>query len=448
MQRAPCCCPTALGDDCHEVVDCAYLGRRKQHGYVEGQRYMAKLRILLSEGSSTSAREALTILHGKGHEVEICDPDWHCLTRFSCLAARFHLCPPLRDDPAGYLAFIEDLLKRRHFDVLLPVHEQGLLFSRVRERLSTLTAIALPSFESYWTAVRKSEFSRLLEEISLNRPPTRVVFWADVAALAKYPCVVKSPIGTASRGTAVLRNPADILVAQAAMAETDVLSNEVLLQEFVRGEVEHAQAVFWNGELIGFHAYRQLRAGAGGGDAAKESVSRPQVRIDLARIGNRLAWHGALSVDYILDPRQLAPLYIDCNPRLVEPMNAAMAGADLLDLLLAISLGKRPAPVPDGIAGVRTHLGIQVLMGQALASGRRRDILRETRNLFTRRGPYSESVEELTPAGEDWPSAVPLILTAAILLLRPRAARGLQRKSWGTHLLGADTVEFISRGLL
>jgi hypothetical protein len=252
MQRAPCCCPTALGDDCHEVVDCAYLGRRKQHGYVEGQRYMAKLRILLSEGSSTSAREALTILHGKGYEVEICDPGWHCLTRFSRLAARFHLCPPLRDDPAGYLAFIEDLLKRRHFDVLLPVHEQGLLFSRVRERLSALTAIALPSFESYWTVVRKSEFSHLLEEISLNQPPTRVVFWADVAALAKYPCVVKSPIGTASRGTAVLRNPADIPVAQAAMAETNVFSNEVLLQEFIRGEVEHAQAVFWNGELIGF----------------------------------------------------------------------------------------------------------------------------------------------------------------------------------------------------
>jgi predicted ATP-grasp superfamily ATP-dependent carboligase len=409
---------------------------------------MPKLRILLSEGSSTSAREALTILHGKGHEVEICDPDWRCLTRFSRLATRFHLCPPLRDDPAGYLAFIEDLLKRRHFDVLLPIHEQGLLFSRVRERLSALAAIALPSFESYWSVVRKSEFSRLLEEISLRQPPTRIVIWAEVAGLAKYPCVVKSPIGTASRGTAVLRNPADIPLAQAVMAETKVFSNEVILQEFIPGEVEHAQAVFCNGELIGFHAYRQLRAGAGGGDAVKESVSRPQVRIDVACVGNRLAWHGALSVDYILNTYELAPLYIDCNPRLVEPMNAAMAGVDLLALLLAISLGKHPVPVPDGIAGVRTHLGIQVLMGQALASGRRRDILREACNVFSRRGPYSESIEELTPVGKDWPSAVPLVLTAAILFLCPRAACRLQRRGWGTHLLGEDTVNFISRGLL
>src|SRR5580692_9958887 len=63
------------------------------------------LRVLLSEGSSTSAREALTVLAGQGHEVEFCDPDAHCLTRFSRLAARFHRCPGLRDDPIGYLAF-------------------------------------------------------------------------------------------------------------------------------------------------------------------------------------------------------------------------------------------------------------------------------------------------------------------------------------------------------
>jgi len=407
---------------------------------------MAKLRILLSEGSSTSAREALTLLHRKGHEVEICDPDWHCLTRFSRFVSRFHLCPPLRDDPAGYLAFIEDLLERRHFDVLLPIHEQGLLFSRIRERLGARVAIALPSFESYRTAVRKSDFSRLLQEISLPQPPTRIVTWADVAALATYPCVVKAPVGTASRGTAVLHTSADIPVVRAAMADIKLATDEVLLQEFVPGVVERAQAVFCDGELIGFHAYRQLRAGAGGGDAAKESVSRPQVRVDLARVGNRLAWHGALSVDYILDVSRRAPVYIDCNPRLVEPMNAAIAGVDLVELLLAVSLGNRPVPVPDGIAGVRTHLALQVLMGQALASGRRRDILRETCNLCARRGPFADSIEELTPVGEDWLSAVPFVVTAAALLLWPRAARGLQRKGWGEHLLSEDTIASISQG--
>lgn len=41
------------------------------------------LQVLLSEGSSTSAREAITILGLSGHRVEICDPSAWCLGRYS-----------------------------------------------------------------------------------------------------------------------------------------------------------------------------------------------------------------------------------------------------------------------------------------------------------------------------------------------------------------------------
>jgi hypothetical protein len=93
------------------------------------------LQVLLSEGSSTSAREAITILGLSGHRVEICDPSPWCLGRYSRFVRKFHHCPALRDNPYGYLAFVEELLAQRHFDVLLPTHEQGFLFARVAERL-------------------------------------------------------------------------------------------------------------------------------------------------------------------------------------------------------------------------------------------------------------------------------------------------------------------------
>src|SRR5271165_4376005 len=110
------------------------------------------LRVLLSEGSSTSAREAITILGLSGHFVEVCDPNPWCLARYSRFVRKFHRCPGLRDDPAGYLAFVERLLAARHFDVLLPIHEQGFLFARVREQLADHVGLALPSFASYRTA--------------------------------------------------------------------------------------------------------------------------------------------------------------------------------------------------------------------------------------------------------------------------------------------------------
>jgi len=112
------------------------------------------LRVLVSEGNSTSAREAITILGLSGHTVEICDPSPYCLARFSRFVRKFHRCPGLRDDPAGFLSFIEKLLAARHFDVLLPIHEQGFLLARVVERLAGRVGLALPSFASCSRMVR------------------------------------------------------------------------------------------------------------------------------------------------------------------------------------------------------------------------------------------------------------------------------------------------------
>jgi hypothetical protein len=170
--------------------------------------------------------------------------------------------------------------------------------------------------------------------------------------------------------------------------------------------------------------------------------------VDVARIGRHLAWHGALSVDYILQGANETPLYIDCNPRLVEPMSAEIAGANLISLLLAVSLGESPAPVPEGRTGVRTHLGLQVLMGCALSGGSRRDILGEMCKLVLRRPPYADTAEELTPVALDWPSAVPFMLAAALLTTDPRAARWLQRQGWGAHLLGRKAIALIKEGLI
>src|SRR3954447_4254254 len=159
------------------------------------------LRVLLSEGNSTSAREVLTILGLAGHVVEVCDPSPLCMCRFSRFVDKFHRCPGLRDDPAGYLGFIEHLLTKRKFDVLLPVHEQGFVFARVRQRLEARVGVALPEFEHYRAAHSKAGFSRLLHELALPQPVTRIVTSAaELREAVHFPCVIKTAIGTASRG--------------------------------------------------------------------------------------------------------------------------------------------------------------------------------------------------------------------------------------------------------
>ena len=403
------------------------------------------LRVLLSEGSSTSAREAITILGLSGHIVEVCDPSPYCLGRFSKFVKKFHRCPGLRDDPAGYLAFVDRLLTKQRFDVLLPIHEQGYLFARVQQRFKGRVGFALPTFENYRVAHGKAGFSRLLHELELPQPETRIVKSADeMRAAVRLPCFIKTSVGTASRGVWLVRSERELRQAEQELHANSAFDDEVLVQSFVAGAIEKAQAVFCRGQLVGFHAYRQIAAGAGGGDAIKQSVHRYEVRDHVARIGEKLAWHGALSVDYIWSDENSAPLYIDCNPRLVEPMSAYLSGVDLVGMLLEISLGMTPVAASNSRAGVRTHLAMQALLGCALRPGTRRELLRECARLLTKSGSYVNSREELTPLRLDWVSAVPLALTALLLLVAPKIAHTLESKGWGAHLLDINSIRKIA----
>ena len=408
-------------------------------------RVATPLRVLLSEGSSTSGREAMTVLGLSGHHVEVCDPSPWCLAHFSRFARKFHRCPGLRDDPAGYLAFVEKLLTVAHFDVLLPTHEQGFLFARVEERLRGRVGLALPSFESYRIAHRKAGFSRLLGELGLPQPATAIVkSERELREVIRIPALVKTSVGTASRGIWFVRDDDDLNEALRDLNISCAFADEVLVQQWIAGTTEKAQGVFCRGELIGFHAFRRIAAGAGGGEAIKQSVSRPGVRSLLAAIGKRLAWHGALSVDYLLrDDNASTPLLIDCNPRLVEPMSAYLAGTDLVGLLLLISQGEMPAALPESREGVRTHLAMQTLLGCAARGGTRRDLIGECWRLVTGVAPFADSREELTPVLSDWISALPLAMTAIVLLASPKLAVRLVKGAFGAHLLDLKGIRRI-----
>ncbi|WNV07000.1 hypothetical protein [Tardiphaga sp. 709] len=402
------------------------------------------LRILLSEGTSTSAREAVTVLGLAGHVVDVCDPAGAGLARFSRFVRTYHRCPGMRENPLGFLRFIENLLATGDYDVLLPIHEQGFLFARVQERLIPLAGLALPSFASYRAAHSKAGFSRMLSELGLPQPETRIVAGADaLRAAVRFPCVIKTTIGTASRGVWVVRDDADLALAMRELEAGNGFAGEVLVQARVAGATEKAQGVFCRGELVGFHATRQIMEGAGGGDAIKRGVRRDRVRDDLAAIGRHLAWHGALSIDFIMPDDDSGPFYIDCNPRLVEPMAAWLAGIDLVDLLLRISLGETPEVAPATREGVVTHQAIQVLLGSAQRGGSRRGLLRICRDIWCRGGDYVGSTEELTPVRMDWLSAVPLVMTAVLLLVSPGLSHVLAKRGWGQHLLDARTVATI-----
>jgi hypothetical protein len=76
---------------------------------------MRALRILLSGGSSLSAREAVAALELAGLRVEL-------VARFSRFVRHVHPAPPSGSDPDGYLSAVLEVVARRSIGVLMPVH--------------------------------------------------------------------------------------------------------------------------------------------------------------------------------------------------------------------------------------------------------------------------------------------------------------------------------------
>ena len=382
-----------------------------------------KPKILLSEGSSLSSREAITALGIAGHRIELISCDPMCLGRFSRFVRRVHRAPASGADPDGYLAKVIETVKTSGIDALLPVHEQAYLFAAARKQLPPGLGIALADFEAFEQVQSKARLAELLTRLKVPQPETDVVHSADeFAAERPYPFFVKAAFGTASAGVWRVGDARrrDALLQQ--LQQQDGFANGLLVQAAVTGSLERTQAVFDHGRLVASHIYRQLVEGPGGGDVLKLSVVSDEVREIVERIGQALKWHGALSFDYIRDSATGTPHFIDANPRLVEPMNAWLSGVDLPGALLRISLGETPPVQPDGRAGVLTRLGLMGLLDAARQRNRRRDILREIGLLAFGSGRYRGSREELVPLLTDPCCVIPLGVVAMRLLRTPAAA--------------------------
>jgi len=398
-------------------------------------------KILLSEGSSLSSREAITALGLAGHRVELLSSDALCLGRFSRFVNRVHRVPASGADPDGYLKAAIDTVEASRIDALLPVHEQAYLFAAARQQLPARLGIALAGFESFEQVQSKAGLAELLTRLSVPQPRTELVRSADeFVAMRPYPFFVKAAFGTASTGVWPVRDEQQRDAVLMQLQQHDVFAEGLLVQAAVSGSLERTQGVFDHGRLVASHIYRQVVEGPGGGDVLKISVVNAQVREIVARIGHALDWHGALSFDYILDDAMKTPYFIDANPRLVEPMNAWLSGVDLPGALLQISLGETPPAQTAGREGVVTRLGLMGLLEAARQRNRRRDVMREIMLLATGSGRYRGSREELVPLLTDPWCAIPLGVVIARLLRNPAAASRFSETTVAAYSLAPQAI--------
>src|SRR5215469_7587484 len=386
---------------------------------------VTRLRVLLSEASSLTAREHLTVLGAAGVQVEAMSSDRFALCRWSRWARRLHHCPAPGTDPAGYLQAVSAVVAEGGFDALLPTHEQAWLFAVARDRLPPAAPVALAPAAAFGRVQSKAAFARLLDELGAPQPRWWPV--GDDAALGRIPCpyFLKSAFSTAGQGVRQVRTQAE---RARALTELRASGQELIAQAPAPGQYGQVQALFSNGRLVAAHTSVQAGLGIGGSAAARLSVDHPSARLWAAAVGEKLAWHGE-------------PVFIECNPRTVEPGNAAASGVNLPLLSTALATGRPlPAKAVTGRPGVRTHSTLALLLGSADYANSRRAVLRTLSAAAARHGVFAHSAEILTPVIRDPPSLIPLLRVATALLARPASAAQISARTIAAYSVTQQAI--------
>lgn len=377
-------------------------------------------RVLLSEGSSLTAREHLWVLGRSGVGVDVASCRGWVLGRFSRWCGGVVPVPRSGDDPRGYLRAVGEALGRRAYRALLPTHEQAWLFAAGRRFLPGDAAVAVSSLEAFDHVQGKIACARFFDELGLPQPGWSVLTDPEDVRRLVLPCWLKAEFSTAGRGVRLVATTEE---AERA-ARLLLAAGPVMVQQPAAGAYAQVAGLFSHGRLVAAHTSELVAIGAGGSAAARLSVDHPLARTHIEALGRALRWHGGLTLDYLhVDGR---PTYIEANPRTVEPANAAASGVDLPRLTIALSRGDElPATPVIGRAGVRTHGALALALGTAETTGSRRATIATLGRALTRRGALHDSCEVLTPVSQDPPSLLPLIVVAAQVVAAPDRGHAL-----------------------
>jgi len=377
-----------------------------------------KMQILLSDASSLTSRQVATILSRQGHTVHVLSTSAIPLTRFTRHVYKVHRVPPFGPDPYLWLGGALQVLRNYTFDFLLCTQEQVAIISAEAESIRDLgVRFAVPDFNGLKKVMDKISAYDTLSAAGLQQPESIVVkSVADLYACSYLlPAYIKTPIGTASSGVQFIAT--DIDLRSVAKRYGDVGSfdgnGQLLVQKAVQGPLLMISGVFSHGHLVAWHACLRVKEGMGGGASKKSSLPLPEIGEHLAKLGGFLKWHGAISMDGILKDNEV--IYIDVNPRIVEPVNALNSGVDLVDTLLRVSAtgtDSAPEALPAGKVGIKTHQLVLAILKAGIDG--RMAVAKEVYLAILGQDSYQGSVEELTPCQGD---ILSFILICSLVLI-------------------------------
>lgn len=286
---------------------------------MESRPPSANRTILLTLGRLPKALDLARALRAAGCRVLVAEPFSRHLTGASRAVAASFTVPAPVEDLEGYLAALQQIIERESVDDVVPISEEILYVSLLRDRLPSSVRLHAMPIDVLQGLHDKYEFIGCCREAGVAAPETALV-GSDEAQhlLSTGPCVMKPTISCSGRGVRIL--------AQGTV--TPQAEEPSLLQRYVPGRVLSSFSLARQGRVLGTVLYQ--------GAVMQGTVAVAFERIDLsppiiewiAKIVAHTHFDGFISFDFI-ESEPGCVFGIECNPRatsglhFVEPSELA-----------------------------------------------------------------------------------------------------------------------------
>lgn len=280
--------------------------------------------VLLTLGRLPKALELARALTAAGCRVLVADPFGFHLCRASNAVEKSYKTPSPHSHQEQYLTRLLDIVAREKVDLVLPVSEEALHVSLLKNRLPDGTRLFALSNEVLQALHDKYTFAQIAEKAGLTVPETYLASDAQASRLAESgDTVLKPRLGCSGQELRML-TPGNLPKEPLGSADT-------IIQKRIFGREVSTLSLCRNGKVLAHVTYEGLVFAGTVAVCFQRVDDLHQVEqwvADFARSGNSSHF---LAFDFIVDDDG-RPWPLECNPRLTSGIHF-MEPADIAEAI-------------------------------------------------------------------------------------------------------------------
>jgi predicted ATP-grasp superfamily ATP-dependent carboligase len=301
------------------------------------------------------ARRGIKVIAGDSFSPSMCFYSRYCHDRFVY--------------PSPYLfpeRFVETLARKArelNCRVLMPMHEEGFVIARYRDRLPPFLKVPLPDYDQIMNLHGKDRFYELAQRMNIPIPKTYFVGQMgkieEIASRLSYPAVVKPRRAHGSFGLRYVHSAQELKEAHDQLVNRFRFGPQEtpIVQEYVAGAKHSVCMLFNRGRLRAQCTFKFLREFPirGGTAVLRISVKNERMERIARRVLEHLQWHGIAEAEFTLTEDR-GPVLMEINPRFWGSLYQGVAsGVDFPYLLYRMALDGDVDPVLEYPLGVKTR---------------------------------------------------------------------------------------------